>query len=126
MDHVALDRARADDRHLDHQIIEGPRLDAPAIWSSGRGLDLEGAERVGLANHRVSAWNLGRDGGQIEVDIGRDKGLVGRRLRARSFPAQQTEVAIGSDDCDACRGTESVETEISVGARRAAPNPTEG
>lgn len=29
----------------------------------------------------------------IETAIGRYKGLIGRRLRARSFPAQQTEVA---------------------------------
>jgi hypothetical protein len=31
----------------------------------------------------------------IETAIGRYKALIGRRLRARSFPAQQTEVAIG-------------------------------
>ncbi|API57528.1 IS5 family transposase (plasmid) [Rhizobium leguminosarum] len=31
----------------------------------------------------------------IETAIGRYKGLIGLRLRARSFPAQQTEVAIG-------------------------------
>lgn len=31
----------------------------------------------------------------IETAIGRYKGLIGRRLRARSFTAQQTEVAIG-------------------------------
>ncbi|MCH4561512.1 hypothetical protein MJ877_36540, partial [Mesorhizobium jarvisii] len=30
-----------------------------------------------------------------ETAIGRYKGLIGRRLRARSLPAQQTEVAIG-------------------------------
>jgi Transposase DDE domain len=31
----------------------------------------------------------------IETAIGRYKGLIGSRLRARSFAAQQTEVAIG-------------------------------
>jgi hypothetical protein len=31
----------------------------------------------------------------IETAIGRYKALIGSRLRARSFPAQQTEVAIG-------------------------------
>jgi len=31
----------------------------------------------------------------IETANGRYKGLIGRRLRAHSFPAQQTEVAIG-------------------------------
>lgn len=30
----------------------------------------------------------------IETAIGRYKGLIGRRLRAHSFPAQQTEAAI--------------------------------
>lgn len=31
----------------------------------------------------------------VETAIGRYKNLIGRRLRACSFPAQQTEVAIG-------------------------------
>lgn len=31
----------------------------------------------------------------VETAIGRNKGIIGRRLRARSFSAQQTEVAIG-------------------------------
>ncbi|NEJ26198.1 IS5/IS1182 family transposase, partial [Rhizobium leguminosarum] len=31
----------------------------------------------------------------IETAIGRYKGLIGRRVRARSFATQQTEVAIG-------------------------------
>ena len=47
----------------------------------------------------------------IETAIGRYKGLIGRRLRARSFPAQQTEVAIGCDVLNrmlACGRPESV------------------
>lgn len=31
----------------------------------------------------------------VETAIGRYKRIIGRRLRARSFPAQRTEVAIG-------------------------------
>ena len=31
----------------------------------------------------------------VETAIGRYKSIIGRRLRARSFGAQQTEVAIG-------------------------------
>jgi hypothetical protein len=31
----------------------------------------------------------------VETPIGRSKSIIGRRLRARSFAAQQTEVAIG-------------------------------
>lgn len=45
-------------------------------------------------------WQANADYGKralIETAIGRYKGLIGRRLRARSLPAQQTEVAI---DCD--------------------------
>jgi hypothetical protein len=47
----------------------------------------------------------------IETAIGRYKGLVGRRLRARSFPAQRTEVAIGCailNRITACARPESV------------------
>ncbi|ESZ08537.1 hypothetical protein X737_33835 [Mesorhizobium sp. L48C026A00] len=31
----------------------------------------------------------------VETAIGRYKSIIGRRLRARSLPVQQTEVAIG-------------------------------
>ena len=68
MDHVALDRARADDRHLDDEVVEGARLDPRQHRHLGPALDLEGAERVGLADHRVGARILGRDGGEVEID----------------------------------------------------------
>ena len=66
MHHVALDRARPHDRDLDDQIVEGARLDARQHRHLRPALDLEGAERVGLADHRVGARILGRDGGEIE------------------------------------------------------------
>jgi hypothetical protein len=66
MDHVALDRAGTDDRDLDDQIVEGPRLDARQHRHLRAGFDLEGAERVGLADHRIGARILGRDGRQVE------------------------------------------------------------
>ena len=68
MHHVALDRAGPDDRHLDDEVVEGPRLDARQHRHLRPALDLEGAERVGLADHRVGARVLRRDGRQIEVD----------------------------------------------------------
>ena len=37
MHHVALDRAGADDRHLDDEVVEGARAEAAAAWSSARG-----------------------------------------------------------------------------------------
>jgi hypothetical protein len=44
------------------------------------------------------AWQAATSYGKrslVETAIGRYKNLIGRRLRARSFPAQQTEVTIG-------------------------------
>ena len=68
MHHVALDRAGPDDRDLDDEIVEGPRLDPRQHRHLRAALDLERAERVGLADHRVGARILGRDGREIEVD----------------------------------------------------------
>ena len=66
VDHVALDRAGPDDRDLDHQIVEGARLDPRQHRHLRPALDLEHAERVGLADHGVGARVLGRDGGEVE------------------------------------------------------------
>lgn len=44
------------------------------------------------------AWQASTGYGKralVETGMGRYKGIIGRRLRARSFHAQQTEVAIG-------------------------------
>lgn len=43
-------------------------------------------------------WQAATDYGKrslVETAIGRYKSIIGRRLRARSFAAQQTEVALG-------------------------------
>jgi hypothetical protein len=45
------------------------------------------------------AWQVSTDYGRrslIETTMGRYKVLIGPRLRARGFPAQQTEAAIGA------------------------------
>ena len=68
MHHVALDRAGPDDRDLDDEVVEGPRLHPRQHRHLRAALDLEGAERVGLADHRVGARVLGRDGREIELD----------------------------------------------------------
>ena len=68
MDHVALDRAGANDRDLDDQVVEGARLDPREHGHLRPALDLENAEGVGLADHRIGARILGRDGGEVEVD----------------------------------------------------------
>ena len=67
MHHVALDRTGPDDRHLDDEIVEGARLEPRQHRHLRAAFDLEGAERVGLADHRVGArdprpgWSRDRD-----------------------------------------------------------------
>jgi hypothetical protein len=68
MDHVALDRARSDDRDLDDEIVERPRLHPRQHRHLRSALDLEGTERIGLPNHRVGAGVFGRNGRKIEFD----------------------------------------------------------
>ncbi len=67
MHHVALDRPRANDRDLDDEIVEIPRLQARQHGHLGAALDLEDADRVGAAQHVVDRRLLGRDGGEGQV-----------------------------------------------------------
>ncbi len=53
MDHVALDRPRSHDRDLDDEVVETRRLHARQHAHLRAGLDLEGAERVVLLDHRI-------------------------------------------------------------------------
>ena len=53
MDHVALDRAGADDRDLDDEIVEALRLQARQHRHLRAALDLEDADGVGAAEHAV-------------------------------------------------------------------------
>ena len=65
MHHVTLDRTGANDGNLDDQIVIGARLQARQHRHLGPALDLEGAQRVGLADHRIGARILGRDAGEV-------------------------------------------------------------
>ncbi len=51
--HVALYWSRPDDRHLDDEVVEGPWLQPRQHRHLGPAFDLEGAERVGLADHCI-------------------------------------------------------------------------
>ena len=66
MHHIALDRTRPDDRHFDDEIVKSARLDPRQHRHLRAALDLKGAERVGLADHRIGLGILGGDGGEIE------------------------------------------------------------
>jgi hypothetical protein len=51
-----------------------------------------------IAEHGRLAWQVATNYGQrslVETTMGRYKALIGSRLRARGFAAQQTEAAIG-------------------------------
>jgi hypothetical protein len=53
VDHAALDRTRADDRDLDHEVVVGARLQARQHAHLRPALDLEHADGVGAADHVV-------------------------------------------------------------------------
>ena len=69
--HPALDRAGADDRDLDDQIVEHPRPQARQHGHLRAALDLKDAHRVGVGDGLVDGGVLGRDGGERgdRVDI---------------------------------------------------------
>ena len=61
---AALDRAGADERDLDDEVVEAARLEPGQRADLGPALDLEDADRVGPAQHVVDARLLLGDGGQ--------------------------------------------------------------
>ena len=65
MDHVALDRARPDDRDLDHEVVEAARLQPRQHVHLRPAFDLEHAERIAAAQHVVDLRHLLRDGRQL-------------------------------------------------------------
>ena len=67
MHHVALDRPRAHDRDLDHEVVEAPRLEARQHGHLRPALDLEHADAVRPAQHVVDRGILGRHGGEVEL-----------------------------------------------------------
>ena len=71
MHHVALDRARPDDRHLDDEVVEFPRLEARQHRHLRPALHLEDADGIGLAQHVVDGVAVVgavlRDGGERQV-----------------------------------------------------------
>ena len=69
VNHVALDRAGADDGDLDHQVIEGARLHAGQEVHLRAGFDLKHANAVGLAEHVIDGGVLGRQRGELVVGV---------------------------------------------------------
>ncbi len=66
MHRSTLDRPRTDERHLDHEVVEPPRLEAWQRRHLRPRLDLEDPDGVGAAQHRVDVVVLG-DGGEVDL-----------------------------------------------------------
>jgi len=56
MHHIALDRPRSDDRHLDHQVVEDPGFQPRQHAHLRPAFDLEDTERIGPANHVIDIF----------------------------------------------------------------------
>ena len=67
MHHVALDRPRAHDRDLHHQIIEFARAQPRQHRHLRAAFHLEHAQRIPPAQHVVDRRILARDGGQRQI-----------------------------------------------------------
>ncbi len=67
MHHVALDRPRPHDRHLDHQVVQAARLQPRQHRHLRPALDLERAQRVGAADHVEGGRIVARDPRQPEM-----------------------------------------------------------
>ena len=67
MHHVALDRAGAHDRDLDHQVVEAARLEPRQHVHLRPALDLEDADRIGPAQHVVDRRVVLRNRGKCQM-----------------------------------------------------------
>ncbi len=69
VDHVALNRPRADDRHLDYDVVKLCGLHPRQHRHLRAAFDLEGAERVGLLNHRIGGGIILLHLGAVEPQV---------------------------------------------------------
>ena len=67
MHHIALNGPRADDRHLNDEIVKHPWLEARQHGHLRPAFDLERADRVSLADHVIGWAIIWRDSGQIDA-----------------------------------------------------------
>ena len=79
MNHAALNRPGPDNRHFNHQIVEGLWLQARQHRHLRPRLDLEHADGIGAADHFVGRFVFGGDRRERQVQI--------------TMPAQQVEAA---------------------------------
>ena len=66
--HIALNGAWPDNRHLYHQIVKTARLEPRQHRHLRPALNLEHANRIGIAEHLIDGRVFSWDRGQIEID----------------------------------------------------------
>ena len=98
MDGVALDRARPDDRHFDHQVVEGPGTGSRQSLHLRPRLDLENADGVRLAAHLENLWVVEHELVQVGTGAGgvldqlQGFGHDRQRAQAEHVHLDQTEI----------------------------------
>ena len=98
MNHVALDRARADDGDLDHEIVELPRFQPRQHVHLRPALHLEGAQTVPLAEHvidrRILLWHAGKIVADAVMGIDQVEGLfhTGEHAERQHIHLQDAEL----------------------------------
>ncbi|MNS22630.1 hypothetical protein D3C72_544300 [compost metagenome] len=87
MHHPALNRSRADDGHLNHQIVELRRSQARQHRHLRPRLDLEHADGVGAADHVVGRFVFGWNRRQAQIQIA----MVAQQVEAAANRAEHAE-----------------------------------
>ncbi len=100
MHRSALDRARPDQRHLDHQVVEHPRLQPGQRGHLRAGLHLEHPDGIGALQHLVHRGLGEVEPGQVDLDAL----VLGHQVDAvvqRREHAEPEQVELHQTDCRA-------------------------
>lgn len=89
MHHVSLNRPRANDRHLDYQVVEAGRPQSGQHAHLGPTLDLKHADRIRLLDHGVDLRVLCGDAGH-QIGNRYEGGIVRLRSPLEGFDHPQT------------------------------------
>ena len=98
MHHAALDRSGANDRDLDHEVVEAPGFQARQHRHLRAGLDLEHADRIGLRQHPIDRRHLARNVGQREAPVAPARDQFEAAPERRQH-AQRQHVDLEQADC---------------------------
>ena len=87
MHHVALNRPRAHDGHLNDQVVEAPGFEARQHRHLGARFHLKDAHGIGPADHVVGGLIIGRNGGRCQVAAA----MTGQQIERATHAAQHAQ-----------------------------------